>query len=65
MQTDLATCTECGKPFDPEDGDGGGTCSVACTDNLRAGDRDERSARRSYERALDLLDARGRGLREA
>lgn len=58
MAEALPKCPECGRPFDPEHGDGGTLCSVACRDNQNAGDRAERTDRRAHERSLDAIEAR-------
>lgn len=59
MAEALPKCPECGRPFDPEHGDGGTLCSVACRNNQNAGDRAERTDRRACERSLDAIEARG------
>jgi hypothetical protein len=48
-------CEECGKLYAVEDSEENGTCSKACTDNMRAGDRGERASLRAYYRNLDAV----------
>jgi hypothetical protein len=48
-------CEECGKLYNAEDSEENGTCSKACTDNMRAGDREERASLRAYYRNLDAV----------